>query len=279
MISTLSGYLLFAISFYVLAIIGGDHEQVEILQHMFVPEILRMYIHVPGFIFCVIGPFASLLISFNAKQILKSLKTLYFVFFGSKIDFTVYIDAIRDIAQYTQTHDIESLEEYANQIKYPFMRDGVLLLVNGYSKEDIRDTLDSRIQNENARDQQDVDFFKEAEGFAPGYGMLGTTVGLIQMFSAEINPAKGFQPILNAMAVAFTTTLYGLLFLNFVYGPFHDRVRKRTDEEVMLKGMIVEGLTLIRDKKHPIFIQDKLISYVPGSRMLSIPKMEQVPAG
>lgn len=40
--------------------------------------------------------------------------------------------------------------------------------------------------------------------------MLGTTIGLIQMFSAKIDAAGGFGPILNGLAVAFTTTLYGL---------------------------------------------------------------------
>ncbi len=278
MVSTLIGYVIFLISLYFLIIIGGSYESTEELQH-YVPAILKTYVHIPGLIWCTLGPVASLFISFSIGQIVRALKTLYFVFVGNKIDFTIYIDAIKDIAQYTQSHDIESLEEYANQIKYPIMRDGLLLLVNGYSKEDLQDTLESRIQNEMARDNQDVDFFKEAEGFAPGYGMLGTTVGLIQMFSTPIDAAKGFTPILNAMAVAFTTTLYGLLYNNFLFGPMHDRIKKRTDEEVMLKAMIVEGLVLIREKKHPIFIQDKLISYVPGTRMLSVPKMEQVPTG
>jgi chemotaxis protein MotA len=67
-----------------------------------------------------------------------------------------------------------------------------------------------------------------------------------------------------------------LLLSNFIFAPFADKIEKRTEEEALLKTMIIEGLCLIRDKKHPIFIQDKLGSYVPQSRALSVPAVAQL---
>jgi chemotaxis protein MotA len=274
--STFIGYILFGIAAYILLIVGQDTATVEALQKGYVPDSMIHYIHIPGIIFVILGVTSSMLISYNFRELIGATRALYFVYIKNRINFSIYLDTIKDIAQYSNTHDIESLEEYANQIKYPFLRDGVLMLVNGYKKEDVKEILQSRIENEAQREQTDVNIFRAAARYSPGYGMLGTTVGLIQMFSTKIDAAAGFGPILQALAVAFTTTLYGLLLSNFIFAPFADKIEKRTDEEALLKTMIIEGLCLILDKKHPIFIQDKLGSYVPQSRALAVPAVTQL---
>ena len=274
--STFIGYVLFAAAAYVLLIIGGQPELVAAMQKGYVPDSLTHFIHIPGVIFVVLGVTSSMLISYNFRELLGANRALYFVYVRNKINFTSYLETMKDIAQYSNTHDIESLEDYANQIKYPFLRDGVLMLVNGYKKEEIKEILEARIENEQQRESTDVNIFKAAARYSPGYGMLGTTVGLIQMFSTDIRAELGFGPILQALAVAFTTTLYGLFLSNFIFAPFADKIEKRTDEEALLKNMIIEGLCLIKDKRHPVFIQDKLGSYVPGSRALSVPAVSQL---
>jgi chemotaxis protein MotA len=274
--STVLGYILFVIAAYVLLILGTDVTTVEALQKQFVPDNLTHYIHLPGVVFVFLGVTASVLISYNFSEIWKAARSLYLVYFRNKINFNWYLDAITNIAQYTNTHDVESLEEYANQIKYPFMRDGLLMLVNGYKKEEIRDVLQVRIENESFHDQIEDDVFRSAAAYSPGYGMLGTTVGLIQMFSTKIDAAAGFAPILTGLAVAFTTTLYGLFLSNFVFQPFSDKIERRTEVEVLLKTMIMDGLCLISEKKHPIYIQDKLATYIHQSRTLGVPKIAQL---
>ena len=275
MITTLLGYVFFLISAYSLIIIGADIHTAEKLQEI-IPMALRSYVHIPGFAFVIFGIVASMFISYNFRDMMSGMKALYFVFIGNSISFNIYLEAIKDIAQYTNTNDVESLEEYANQIKYPFLRDGLLLLVNGYKKDEVKEILMARIENERQREQGDVSFFKSLVAYAPGWGMLGTTIGLIQMFSAKIDASGGFGPILNGLAVAFTTTLYGLFFMNFVFQPIVDKIKQRTEEEVLMKLMIVDGLCMIRDKKHPIFIQDKLLSFIPSKRSLGLPKVAQL---
>jgi len=127
--STFIGYVLFAIAAYVLLIIGVQSDTVDALQKGYVPDSLIHYIHIPGIIFVFLGVSSSMLISYNFRELFGSVRALYFVYIRNKINFSLYLDAIKDIAQYSNTHDIESLEDYANQIKYPFLRDGVLMLV------------------------------------------------------------------------------------------------------------------------------------------------------
>jgi len=213
--STFIGYVLFAAAAYVLLILGAQPDTVKALQQN-VPESLTHYIHIPGVIFVFLGVSSSMLISYNFRELFGAVRSLYFVYIKNKINFSVYLDTIKDIAQYANTHDIESLEEYANQIKYPFLRDGVLMLVNGYKREEIKEILEARIENEAQRESTDVNIFKAAARYSPGYGMLGTTVGLIQMFSTNIDAAAGFGPILQALLLQrlFTDCFYPILFLH-----------------------------------------------------------------
>mgnify|MGYP001567445271 CR=1 FL=1 len=271
--SSLLGYVLFFIAAYVLLVLGADVTLVESIQSRYVARSLVHYVHVPGLVFVVLGVLASTLISYQFKEIGKAIRSLYFVYFHNKIDFQHYIDSIVDIAKYLQTHDIESLEEYANQLSYPFLREGLLLLVNGYKKEDVHEILGAKLENETHREQIDDDVFRSMAGYSPGFGMLGTTVGLIQMFSAKIDAASGFGPILAGLAVAFTTTLYGLILSNFIFQPFADKVERRTEDEMILKTMLIDGLLLVQEKRHPIYIQDKLSTYVPHSRSLKTGKV------
>ncbi len=269
--STFVGYILFVIATYFLLIFGSPDNaaQVEELQHTFFSPVVQRYVHIPGFLFVSTGVFASILISYTFKDVWRAIRSLSFIFFKNKVAFQNYINTLKSVSEYTQTRDIETLEEFANNIQYPFLKDGLLMLVNGYKKEEMQEILQARLENENHREEVDDDVWRAASRYSPGYGMLGTTVGLIQMFSAEIDAAAGFKPIITAMSVAFTTTLYGLLFSNFIFQPIADKIERRNTEDALLKAMIIDGLGMIKDKKRPTYIEEKLTSYVPHARSLS----------
>lgn len=269
--STFLGYILFALAAYFLLIFGApeNEQSIKAMQHTFFSPVVERYIHIPGFLFVSTGVLASILISYTFKDVWRAFRSLSFIFFKNKVAFQNYINTIKSVSEYTQTRDIETLEEFANSIKYSFLRDGLLMLVNGYKKEEMEDILQARLENEMHREEVDDDVWRAAARYSPGYGMLGTTVGLIQMFSANIDAAKGFGPIIAAMSVAFTTTLYGLLFSNFIFQPIADKVERRNTEDALLKAMIIDGLGMIKDKKRPTYIEEKLNSYVPHSRSLT----------
>lgn len=84
--------------------------------------------------------------------------------------------------------------------------------------------------------------------YAPAFGMLGTIMGLIIMMnnfsggngSAEINTmefdvAKKFAELLGGMALALITTFYGVLLANLVFLPIGGKLKRKSEEELMLK--------------------------------------------
>jgi chemotaxis protein MotA len=272
--STYIGYIFFVLAAYILLVFGADEHAVKAFQSLYFSDTVGRYIHLPGFLFVSLGVLSSILISHNFREFIRSHHALYQVFFRNKIDYAYHIGVLRTVSEYTQTKDIETLEEYANGISNPFLKDGLVMLVNGYKVEDIKEILELRLQTEMMREEIDDDLWRSAASYSPGYGMLGTTVGLIQMFSQKIDAATGFNGIINSMSIAFTTTLYGLLYSNFIFQPIAEKINKINTENIILKGMIIDGIVMIHGKKRTQFLEEKLMNYIPTNRSMTSMKMK-----
>ena len=122
---------------------------------------------------------------------------------------------------------------------------------------------------------QEIFFYLGA--YAPAFGMLGTVMGLIIMMNnfsggnvADINSidfdiAKKFSQLLSGMGLALITTFYGVLLANLVFLPIGGKLTRKSQEEMMLKSIVVEGIISIHSKEHPILMREKLMTFVPQS--------------
>ena len=102
---------------------------------------------------------------------------------------------------------------------------------------------------------QEIFFYLGA--YAPAFGMLGTVMGLIIMMnnfsggsvadlnSIDFDVAKKFAQLLGGMGLALITTFFGVLLANLVFLPIGGKLTRKSQEEMMLKSIVVEGLSLI----------------------------------
>jgi len=58
-----------------------------------------------------------------------------------------------------------------------------------------------------------------------------------------------------------TSALYGVLFANFIFLPLAAHVQERTDREVLLQRIILEGVIAIGSDLHPRALENKLKSF------------------
>ena len=100
-------------------------------------------------------------------------------------------------------------------------------------------------------------------GFAPGYGMMGTVIGLIGMLrNLEDKSALGPN-----MAVALITTLYGSMLANWLFGPLAQKLIMQNGNEMNVKEMVLEGILSIQAGDNPRILGQKLLTYLdPKSR-------------
>jgi len=100
-------------------------------------------------------------------------------------------------------------------------------------------------------------------------------VGLIGMLSGIGDTTV----ILSMIPIALTSTLYGIIFSNFFFLPFAAHLRERTDHELLVQKIIMEGVIAIEGEVNPRILERKLKSFLtPAARrreMISIRKIQQ----
>ena len=101
-------------------------------------------------------------------------------------------------------------------------------------------------------------------GYAPGFGMLGTLIGLIQM----LQNLSDASTIASGMGTALITTFYGSLLGNLFCNPIGANLAKKSEAEVVLKQMALEGILAIQSGVNPRIVEEKLITYLePAERL------------
>jgi len=109
--------------------------------------------------------------------------------------------------------------------------------------------------------------------YAPAFGMLGTVLGLIIMMNnfssgdeaaSATSTAERFAELLSGMGLALITTFYGVFFANMIFLPIGGKLKRRSENELMLKSIVVEGIISIHAREHPILIREKLMTFVPS---------------
>ena len=65
-----------------------------------------------------------------------------------------------------------------------------------------------------------------------------------------------------AMAVALLTTFYGSVMANIVCLPIAGKLRNKSAEEVMMKGLMSEGIMSIAKGDNPRLLEQKLNAFL-----------------
>jgi chemotaxis protein MotA len=105
--------------------------------------------------------------------------------------------------------------------------------------------------------------------------MLGTVLGLIVMMnnfagsgeevSASYDVSEKFAQLLSGMGLALITTFYGVFMANMIFLPIGGKLKRISENEMMLKNIVVEGIISIHAREHPLLIKEKLMTFVPNS--------------
>jgi len=224
------------------------------------------FVNIPGLLIVLGGTAAATIISYPIQDILCVFRVFLSVFRKEPMCLEAHIPEILTVASRTRKGILE-LEKEVKNIKHPFLRDGIQMLIDGYTEEEIREILESRIITYQLREQSQFSIFRTMALFAPAFGMIGTLFGLITTL-ANMKLKGSMEKIGPNMAIALTTTLYGVLSANLFFKPMAEKLEKRTEENLLLFTMIMESVIMIHKKKHIFKIEDFLNGFVrPGMKM------------
>lgn len=199
--------------------------------------------------------------SFPAKM-LKDIPKHFKIILNKKMfDPISCIDQLVELAQIARKNGLLSLEEKANEQADPFFKQAIMLIVDAYDQDKVRNILENDIECMSARHEDAAAMYDKASSVAPAFGMVGTLVGLINMLKG-MSLEDGSSSIGTDMGTALITTLYGCILAHILFGPIATQLRNRDEEEVLCKMIIVEGVMSIQAGENPKFLRERLMTYM-----------------
>lgn len=168
------------------------------------------------------------------------------------------IKQIISLSNTARKEGLLALEESASNLEDPFLKKGILLIVDGTDPELVRNILETELSCVEDRHKEKISFWENMASMGPAWGMIGTLIGLINMLKLldDINTVG------PNMAIALVTTFYGSVLANWIATPIATKLKANSDTEIMMKEVMVEGLLSIQAGENPRVIEEKLKSFL-----------------
>lgn len=191
----------------------------------------------PSVVLVVGGTLAVTATTFSVGEVLKMPLTMLRAF-KSPEKLPNAIGQIVELAEVARKDGALALESKMGDVKDPFLKHGLTLLVDGADEHRIRDELEAAMAATHERHKTAAAPFVKAAGYAPIIGLCGTTMGLISMLGYLETPEK----IGPALAIAMAATLYGLVTSNVFYMPIADKLQRLDEAEMLANEMKIDGI-------------------------------------
>jgi chemotaxis protein MotA len=204
------------------------------------------------------GSVAATMIRFPLSAILHGLPLgAKFAFTMSRLSARDLVDELARIAEIARKQGPVGLEKV--ETDEPFLAKGIRYVADGYDLEFIRDNLERDRDNFLMHLDEGGKIYRAIGDCAPAFGMIGTLIGMVQMFANMTDPSK-LGPF---MATALLATLYGALVANLFCLPIADKLHGKLLDEETNRTLIIDGILMIRDSKSPTLVREMLLAYLP----------------
>jgi chemotaxis protein MotA len=219
---------------------------------------LRMFYDVHALIVIFGGSTSATLIRFPLVAIIHGLPLgIKYAFTMRAITTRELVDELAGLAEIARKTGPVGLEKITPED--PFLAKGVRFIADGYDADFIRDNLERDRDNFLTHLDEGQKIYRAYGDCAPAFGMIGTLIGMVQMFANMTDPSK-LGPF---MAVALLATLYGALVANLICLPIADKLHVKLVDEEVNRTLIIDGILMIRDSKSPTLVREMLLAYLP----------------
>lgn len=220
------------------------------------------FIHAPSALITFGGTFASLLVNYPLQKVLGVFKVVKKVFTEPGESTTGLIERFVTLSQKAKKEGFMSLENEVRTLDNDFMKRAIQLVIDGQDAEFIRNTLETELTFIQERHRVGQEIFAMLSNYFPAWGMIGTVIGLILMLANLQDQSQ----IAAGMAVALLTTLYGLIMGYLIAMPIAGKLRRRSEEELFVKEIIIRGVLLLQSGTAPSLIEANLQAYLEPAR-------------
>jgi chemotaxis protein MotA len=217
-----------------------------------------------GLVIVVGGVIAVAFMSFETTEVHTALNAILQMFMKQPHHKDHLRDDMADIITWSRMIEQKGMHTFQaglgrTTIEDPFVKYGLNMVLSDYAPDDVRGMMETAADACYERDHVPVDILQAMSSHAPAFGMVGTLVGMVAMLCNLTDNITGIGP---SLAVAFLSTLYGVLSARMVYMPAAARLLQEIDRRRFRYHLMTEGMALLASKKTPMQIQDRLNSFL-----------------
>lgn len=217
-----------------------------------------LFWNTPGMILVFGGVIASAFLAYPLQAVLSLPAVIKKCFLYPLASPLTEIERMADYAVLARREGLLGLEEKVKDIKDPFLSKGVMLVVDGFSADSVREILEIDLAAMKERHLMAKKIVDNMSAMAPGYGMVGTLLGLVGMLARLSDPST----IGSSMAVSLLATFYGAAGANVIFMPLASKLEARTKQESLLRQLMIEGILSIQKGDKPQMLRERLKAFL-----------------
>jgi len=207
------------------------------------------------------GTMGAVLLQFPLTTVAAAFRRMAHVFAAPRKHNDQLIRLLVAFANKARRNGVVSLDADLQTIQDPFLKQAVMLAVDGTEPTDLRKIMQVSLESTTESEERLPSVFESAGGFSPTIGILGAVLGLIQV----MHHLDNMQEVGRGIAVAFVATIYGVGIANLFFLPMAGKMRLRVREDYLRREMMLEGVISILEGMNPRMLEVKLSGFLEQS--------------
>lgn len=234
-------------------------------------EALLAFWNLPSILITFGGALTATIINYPLKQLMGVFKIVRKVFSEPDVNPLEIIPQIVELTKVARKEGLLALSEQVKKIEDDFMRRALQHVVDGRPSDFIQTMLETEVSFLIGRHKIGQEILVTLGTFTPAFGMIGTIIGLIQMLAK----LEDQSTIASGMAIALLTTFYGAMASYFVFLPIAGKLKRRSEEEVLIKEVVIRGVLLLQSGAIPSAVEENLKAYLPAAMINEMQKEKE----
>lgn len=167
-------------------------------------------------------------------------------------------DEILRVARIRYRDDPFALERALEEIKSPFLKTGVQLLIDKVPLKETQNLLEWRIKRLTDREEGEAEIFATLANYTIVVSFLAFFIQLSNL--ALERPQESLFTLSNIFHTLLPVS-YGMLVAFLVFKPMAMKLRRRTRHRLEILGMVQENIAIMYSQQRPGLIRETLRSF------------------
>ncbi len=212
------------------------------------------------------GTFCAILVNYPVSQVVGLFRVLKKVLSSDAEDTSEIVTTFVNFSKKGRTDGFLALEGDVKLLKNDFLKRGVQLVIDGSDQEFIRNMMETELGFIRERHKVGQEIFNSLGTYSPAFGIIGTVLGMVLM----LNSIDDVAAVPRRMALALAAAFFGLGSGYMFFLPMAGKLRRRSEEELFVKEIIIRGVLLLQSGVSPSIMESNLKAYLEPSKRAMI---------